>query len=361
VCLLGAARAASQTGAQQQPPMAENVYLDVQVLKGIPVDQFNDTMGMFAAALLLDCVGCHDPKITSDPKAFALPTPRIQRARQMVVMMNTLNKMYFGGQQRVTCFTCHGGDPQPEQAPSLRLQYGELVEDPSSLKFFPDIAAPPAEKILARYLQALGGAERLAAVTSFSAMGTYSGFDTSDQEVPLDVVARVPNRRAMTAHATGADLRWTYDGRSAWKYQPDTPVPLIQLTGWSLTGAGVDAMVFFPAGIPKAFAQWQVSFADINGRQVEVVRGINPGQSPVNLYFDGSGLLVRLVRWTQTAAGPVPVQIDYSDYREVAGVKMPFGWIMTWTNGQSTIKLTDVRPNVPIDDRAFARPDVAQR
>ena len=120
-------------------------------------------------------------------------------------------------------------------------------------------------------------------------------------------------------------------------------------------------MVFFPAGIPKAFAQWQVSFADINGRQVEVVRGTNPGQSPVNLYFDGSGLLVRLVRWTQTAAGPVPVQIDYSDYREVAGVKMPFGWIMTWTNGQSTIKLTDVRPNVPIDERAFAMPDVAQR
>jgi hypothetical protein len=40
---------------------------------------------------------------------------------------------------------------------------------------------------------------------------------------------------------------------------------------------------------------------------------------------------------------------------------MPFGWIMTWTNGQSTIKLTDVRPNVPIDERAFAMQDVAQR
>ena len=145
--------------------MAENVYLNVQVLKGIPVDQFNDTMGMFSSALLLDCVGCHDPKITSDPKAFATPTPRIQRARQMVVMMNALNRMYFGGQQRVTCFTCHGGDPQPEMSPSLRLQYGELVNDPSSFKFFPDVAAPPAEKILARYLDALGGAQRLAALT----------------------------------------------------------------------------------------------------------------------------------------------------------------------------------------------------
>ena len=359
VCLVGVALHASQAGPQQ-PPMAENVYLNVQVLKGIPVDRFNDTMGMFSAALLLDCVGCHDPKITSDPKAFAAPTPRIQRARQMVVMMNGLNRMYFGGQQRVTCFTCHNGDPQPEMAPSLRLQYGELVNDPSSLKFFPDIAAPPAEKILARYLQQLGGAERLAKITSFVATGTYAGFDTSDQEVPLEIVSKAPNQRTMIARAPGANLIWTYNGRNGWRYQPDTPIPLVELTGWSLAGAGIDAAVFFPAGIQRAFAQWGVGYADIDGRQVEVVRGINQGQSPIKLHFDESGLLVRLVRWTETAAGPVPVQIDYSDYREVAGVKMPFGWIMTWTNGQSTIKLTDVRPNVPIDETRFARPDLAQ-
>ena len=33
--------------------------------------------------------------------AFAVATPRIQRARQMIVMMNTINKNYFGGQPRV--------------------------------------------------------------------------------------------------------------------------------------------------------------------------------------------------------------------------------------------------------------------
>lgn len=358
VCLLGVARAASQGGAPPQPPMAENVYLNVLVLKGIPVDRFNDTMGMFSAALLLDCVGCHDPKITSDPKAFALPTPRIQRARQMVVMMNALNKMYFGGQQRVTCFTCHNGDPQPERVPSLRLQYGELVNDPSSMKFFPDIAAPPAEKILARYLQALGGEQRLAGLSSYVATGTYSGFDTSEQPVPLEIYSSAPDRRTMIAHGSGADLIWTYNGRNGWRYQPDTPIPLVELTGWSLTGARIDAMVFFPAGIVKAFGLWQVSYADIDGRQVEVVRGTNAGQTPVNLYFDQSGLLTRLTRWTETAAGPVPVQIDYSDYREVAGVRMPFRWVVTWTNGQSTIQLKDVRPNVPIDDARFARPDL---
>ena len=355
--LAGVVAAAGQSDAP--PPMAESVYFDVQVLKGVPVDQFNDTMGMFSSALLLDCVGCHDGRIaTGDPKAFAISTPRIQRARQMVVMMNSLNKMYFGGQQRITCFTCHNGDAQPERSPSLRLQYGELVNDPSSFKFFPDVAAPPAEKTLARYIAALGGAQRLASLTSFTATGTYRGFDTLDKEVPLEVFAKAPDQRALIAHAGAADLIWVYDGRKAWRYQPDTPIPLIELTGWSLSGSRIDTTAFFPAALPKAFAQWQVGFADIDGKQVDVVRGINPGQSPVNLHFDASGLLVRLVRWTETAAGPVPVQIDYSDYRDVAGVRVPFGWVVTWTNGQSTIALKEVRPNVPIAESRFVRPEV---
>jgi outer membrane lipoprotein-sorting protein len=344
--------------AQTSAPTAENVYLNVQVLKGIPVDQFNDTMGMFASALLLDCVGCHDPKITADPKAFALSTPRIQRARQMVVMMNGLNKQYFGGQPRITCFTCHHGETQPERSPSLTLQYGALVNDPTAYRFFPDVAAPPAEKVLARYLQALGGVERLSKVTSLSGTGTYLGFETSDQEVPFEIVARAPDQRAMIARDGAKEFLWIYTGKGAWRYQPDTPIPLTELTGWSLSGSRIDTMTLFPATLPKAFSQWQVGYADIDGKSVEVARGMSPGQSPVNLHFDESGLLVRLVRWVDTAAGPVPVQIDYSDYRDVAGVKMPFGLLITWTNGQSTIKLKEIRANVAVPDSRFARPSV---
>jgi len=52
----------------------------------------------------------------------------------------------------------------------------------------------------------------------------------------------------------------------------------------------------------------------------------------------------------------VPTQIDYSDYREVAGVGMPFHWVVTWTDGQSTIQLSDVQANIPIEAAKFAKP-----
>ena len=77
----------------------------------------------------------------------------------------------------------------------------------------------------------------------------------------------------------------------------------------------------------------------------------------MKLYFDKqSGLLVRQVRYAQTIVGPNPTQIDYSDYREVAGVKLPFNWEVTWTDGQSKFEMNQVQPNVAIDAARFAKP-----
>jgi outer membrane lipoprotein-sorting protein len=81
------------------------------------------------------------------------------------------------------------------------------------------------------------------------------------------------------------------------------------------------------------------------------------GKTPVKLYFDKkSGLLVRLVRYADTSIGFNPTQIDYSDYREISGVKMPFHWTVTWTDGRSTTQLSEVQPNAPIDAVKFAKP-----
>jgi len=129
------------------------------------------------------------------------------------------------------------------------------------------------------------------------------------------------------------------------------------MTGGNLEGARLDAILYFPAQIKQAFTQWRTGSATIDNREVQVVQGTNPRLPPVKLYFDqNSGLLVRLVRYSETAIGRVPTQIDYSDYRDVAGVKMPFRWTVTWTDNQTFIELSEVRPNVPIDAAKFARP-----
>jgi hypothetical protein len=82
----------------------------------------------------------------------------------------------------------------------------------------------------------------------------------------------------------------------------------------------------------------------------------------VNFYFDAqSGLLVRVLRFADTAVGRVPTQIDFSDYRDVSGVKMPFKSTVTWTNGQATTELTQIQANTPIDAARLTRPAPAPR
>jgi hypothetical protein len=297
---------------------------------------------------------------TLDRAAFAILTPRIRRARQMIAMVNGLNEANFGGRPLVTCFTCHQGKFPPESIPSLALQYGAVIDDPNSMRIATD-ARFTAGQVLDKYLQALGGEQRLTNLRSFVARGTYSGYNTSGNEAALEIVAVAPNQRAEIVRTLEGTNVKTYDGHSAWASEHWRPEPLMTLTGGNLEGARVDAMTSFPATISQGFSRWQVGTTTIDDRAVQVLQGTNAGQNPVNFYFDPSGLLVRVVRWNKTPVGTVPTQIDYSDYRDVAGVKMPFKIVVTWTNGQNTILLTDVQPNIAVDAVKFARPAPFER
>jgi hypothetical protein len=134
-------------------------------------------------------------------------------------------------------------------------------------------------------------------------------------------------------------------------------LPLV--SGDDLDGAKLEADLSFPARVNQALTQLRVGFpaAFIDDREALVVQGTTAGGSRVKLYFDKeSGLLARVVRYTVTMVGIVPTQTDYSDYRDVAGVKMPFKWTITWTDGQSNTELSEIQPNVPIDAAKFAKP-----
>ncbi len=361
VCLAGVRVMGMQTAAQA-PVLAESVFKDIQVLKGLPVDEFMDTMGMFAAATTKDCTGCHAPEILSGSRdAFATPTPMIQRARQMVVMMNTINKNYFRGERRVTCYTCHGATSTPERVPNLSIQYGTPPpENPDRLEFvaLPD-RAKEVDQIFAKYLAALGGAARLGGVKTLVATGTYAGWDTSHVEVPVELFGRAPDAFTTIVHRKEGDNIFVYDGRSAWFAGIDAAAPNFTLTytGGNLAGARIDALVAIaPQTIQKAYSRWDVSEDAIDDTPVTILRGTNAGQPPVHLYFDDEGLLVRLVRWNDTAVGPVPTRFDFSNYREVDGIRRPFEWTRAWTNNRVVVRLKDVRVNAPVDAARFARP-----
>ena len=361
--LLSSAPAAGQAAPPRQL-MSEQAFKNVTVLKGIPVDEFMNTMGFISAATNYNCIDCHvEPKVEGDWSVYAQDTPRKEAARRMILMVQEINRTNFGGARVVTCYTCHRNlEGPPKNTPRLADQYGEPPTlDPNEVEITRQAAgAPSADQVFDKYLQAVGGAQKAAAVTSIVFKGTYEGY--AEPKAPVDIYVKAPNQRTMIVHTDLGDRTTTGDGNNAWMAAPaaDKPFPVISYTGGDLDGVRLDAVLSLPAGIRQAITKPAVGSASIDDKDVMVVQGTaNGGRSSIKLYFDKqSGLLVRQVRFADTIIGRVPTQVDYSDYRDVAGVrvKLPFHVVTTWTDGRSDVLLTSAEANVPMDVSTFNRP-----
>ena len=339
---------------------SEQVFKNVQALKGIPVGEFMETMGFFSASLGISCVDCHGEESAGDWAKYAEDTDRKRKARGMIAMVNTMNKNFFGGRRVLTCYTCHRGGSPPETTPDLAQFYANLRsrEPDQMVKPFP--GAPAAEAVLDKYLQAIGGAQRAAALTSIAAKGTYQAYATPTK-YPVELFAKAPGQRTTIVHNMGGgDNIAAYDGRQGWNLAPAdlSPLPILEMSAGELDGAKIDAMLCFPAQIKQMLRDWRVGPpATIDDQAATLVQGTSDGRTPVNLYFDDdSGLLIRSVRFSDSPVGLAPTEVDYSDYREVAGVKVPFKMLVTWLDGRSTIQLSEVQANAAIDASKFARP-----
>lgn len=354
--------------ATAKPPMAEEVFKNVQVLKGISVGEFMDAMGIFSAALGISCENCHSLSDKSWADYALDATDKKKTARRMVVIMQAINKNYFGGRQVVTCFSCHRGGDHPKTTPDLGAIYGNPPEDDLDDAVEPAKNQPTADQILDKYIQAIGGAPKLAAITSLVAKGTTSGYGPESAQRGIEIYAKAPNQRTQIIHTDNGDNTTVTDGRSAWVSAPLRPVAVLELVGGELDGAKADAALEFPGRIKQAFTQWRSGSPSIIGdKKVQVIQGVvgsgtpgnqTPGnQTMVSLYFDPeTGLLVRMRRYASSPVGRIPAQYDYSDYRDVNGVKMPFKWNMLWLDGRESVELSEIRVNADIAAARFAKP-----
>lgn len=354
---LAAALIAVAAAARAQP--AEQAFKNVRMLKGISVDQFMATMGFFSASLGETCTDCHSAESGGSWARYADDNPRKNKARAMIGMMNAINKTYFGGKREITCYSCHRGVERPDVTPNLADLYGPPpAKEPDELRE-PVRKTGSADQVLAKYIQAIGGADRLSALASFTAKGTYQGYQ--DEKYPVDLYAQAPDRTSIVIHTAAGDSITTYDGRAGWIAGPPTerPVPLLELTGGDLTGAKLDAAVWFPSQLKDALVEWRdEGSTTIDGREMQMLQGTADGRFPVNLYFDSkTGLLARMVRYNDSPVGLAPTQVDYSDYRDVSGVELPHRVMVTWLDGKSDMQLTEIRPNVPIDAAKFQKPN----
>jgi outer membrane lipoprotein-sorting protein len=191
------------------------------------------------------------------------------------------------------------------------------------------------------------------------AKGKELGYGDADP-VPLEIYAKAPDQRVEIVHTGSGDRTTTFDGRNGYMVVPGayTPLPNRVLKGAELDGRRLDAMLSFPGQIRQSLTNWKGAFPTTLGdKDISVIQGTEPSGFPVKLFFDDeTGLLVREIRYIEAGLGRATWQTDYSDYRDVAGVKMPFKWTLYWQSGKNEVELDSIQPNVSIDPARFSRP-----
>ncbi len=337
-------------------PLMEDAFQNITALNGEPAHLMLPTMLYFEAALGVGCPYCHD----GNNQSRDLDTnERKGVARQMIAMVNTLNANNFDGEQQVTCFTCHQGQAIPSSVPVVIN-----ADVPPKLEYTVPVPAPPAipsvtvAQIFDKYIAAVGGSSAVQNVSSLTAAGTVTqrrpGRNFAAQR--LEISTKAPAMKLTATQAGQNQNLAAYSGGNGWARGGNGNVR--DLRPEELDATRLEDAFNLPAQLTELVSNPQVDHPEVVGnRELYVVSGRTENLPRVKLYFEkDTGMLVRLVHFIDTSFGPYPTQIDYADFRDVDGRKVPYSWIVSQSRGREyTYAMQNVQA-AEVDDARFVRP-----
>jgi hypothetical protein len=361
VTLIASAQVAKQGNdvlSKQTAPVEQTVEQrpnnNIQVLTGLPTSQLNAVMNYMGSSLGVKCIFCHEKNgdkwdFPSDKK------PEKTSAREMIKMVQGINKANFKGNPAVSCFTCHRGSEHPARVPQLPIAMPTPFEDKPATGATKE-TPPTADQILAKYTAALGGSAVIDKLKTRSMKGTLE--TANGMTLGYEVYQAAPDKLYMVLNTPKQGvIERGFSGTTAWERT--------SRGGRSIQGAELFYLRRYPDLFKDTRLQGQFSRISyrgkdqINGKDVNVLVGMGVDGKGERLFFDAqTGLLVRRITSTTTMVGVIPEQVDYEDYREVDGMKQPFTIRVTSIDSfwSSTRKFTEIKLNVPVDETKFNEP-----
>lgn len=324
-----------------QTETAGQRFKNIKVLNDMPADQMGKVMNIMAASLGVNCNFCH---IEND---FAKDgNEHKEIARQMLKMTFDLNKNYFDGHQEVSCNTCHNGKGHPQSAPNLNPAKAEERPKQPAEK-------PAVEQILAKYTEALGGRANLEKVKSRWIKA--SRVEPNGETEPEEIWQKMPNKMLVATTYSQAVVTEAFNGADAWKRSDKGE---IRLKADEIEQIRRNAELFASPDLQKAYSKIEFGFVDrLDGREVYQLRATTASGTRERLFFDvQTGLLVRRMSAVPTVLGNFVYQVDYSDYKDFGGVKLPATTRFAVPNISWTQKILEVKNNAAVDDAKFNTP-----
>ncbi len=354
----------AQSGAdapKPKPKTTQEAYKNIQVLKDLPPGQLIPAMQFITSSLGVECDFCHvRGAFDKDDK------PNKKTARKMMQMMITLNQENFDSRREVTCYSCHRGSSKPVSIPMV----AETTALEALEEFAPQAAGesnaaaateglPKASEVLDKYVAAVGGSAAIEKISS--RVGTGKVTFAAGPALPVQISWKAPGKQIMTVHLPAGDSNTVWNGHAGWLSSPGGPVH--ETSEADYDGARLDADLQLPLHLKQLFSDIKVVGVEkVRDHDAVLMLASNPGQSGIELFFDAqSGLLLRQLRFSKSPLGLNPTRIDYDDYKDFDGVKVPLHMTIARPRTKLDIQFDQVSQNVAMDDGQFEAPAAAPK
>jgi len=316
-------------------------FKSIKVLNDMPADQMGKVMNMMSASLGVDCKFCH---ASNDGDYEKEGFEHKDMARTMLKMTFELNKNFFNGRPEINCNSCHRGisHPQPSFPLSPAASAAPRLAQPA--------AKPTIDELLTKYEESLGGKANLANITSrhIKAQQIEPNGKTVEAE---EIWQKGIKINTQTSYGNYIVIE-VFNGTSAVKLGNKEK---LDLKADELEQIKRDAQLFANPNLKAIYPTMDVRFLEkLDGKEVWMILATTADKKRERIYLDAAtGLLVRRVASTPTVLGNFSYQVDYADYKDFGGVKLPTTVKFAVPNIYWTRKILDVKNNESIDDARF--------
>jgi outer membrane lipoprotein-sorting protein len=223
----------------------------------------------------------------------------------------------------------------------------------------PVMFAQTADELVAKYVQARGGLDKIKSVQSMRMTGTMT---TGELEVPITMVMKRPNQVRMEFEVQGMTGIRAYDGQNGWSLMPFLGTPdATPITGKELLEFGDQAdidggLVDYKA---KGNTLQVLGKEKVDGADAYKLKLVRKNGDVDTVYLDATTYLEIKEEGQHTVQGTLKdFETRISDYRDVEGVKFPFAIVSGIKDSPQKQKLVieKVELNVPADAAQFKMP-----
>lgn len=218
------------------------------------------------------------------------------------------------------------------------------------------------ETVLNQYVEAIGGRAAIEKQTSRMMKATFEGFGMP-AAVEWTMYGKAPNKQMSELDLTGmGKMQDGFDGQVAWSKNPFSGLRVKE--GQELAKQKRDADFYRDLHLKTTYTNLTAKGTEkVDGADASVLEAKPAADTLERFYFDAkSGLLVRQDSEFEAGEGRMKLQVLFSDFRAVDGIKYPHLMrfkmdIPNQPNAEFSIKVKEIKHNEAIDDSKFAKPN----